>query len=572
MALSVYTGGMSRLRTVLFLLICGFIGLPHLVFAEERILDLDVQATLDAQRHFVVTEQIQYDFDENERHGIFRTLPITYRNGERTYALPITFLSATVDGVDVSAKVTKEDGKLTIRLGDPDVTITGAHTYVIRYATDDAVTDWSDHQELYWNVHGTGWGVPAEKASFTLRGPGMVQQAVCYTGFAGDASHDCQVVISATTTHVEVTRALQAGEGMTVAVSFPLGTISAVPFWRVVWNWLFDHPIITIPFITFVCMFLLWWTRGRDPIGRGTIIPGYEEPRGLSPALLGTMVHEGADSLEVTATILDLARRGYILLVHEKGKAEGEEGEWQLKRTDKEVSEKDLLPFEKKLLTELVPKGRTITIQTDPGTYTQIFKEVRTLIVKETLDRGFFVSDPMTTRGRWIILSFILVFVSMFFASTLGITFFLALLLSGIIIGFFGWYMPRTTPEGARLVEEIEGFKHFLTVTEQERLAFHDAPAKKPEQFSRFLAVAVVLGVEKQWAKQFEGMMLPAPSYIQGSSTTWSAVTLAHSVDMMRSNLSLGMAPVSSSGSGGSGFSSSGSSGGGGGGGGGGSW
>ncbi len=562
---------MFRLRLVPFLLLCGLIALPRLVFAEERILDLNVQATLDTQRHFVVTEQIQYDFDENARHGIFRTLPISYRNGDRTYALPIHFLSATVDGAEVDAKVTKADGELTIRLGDPDVVITGAHTYVIRYATDDAVTDWSDHQELYWNVHGTGWGVTAEKASFTLQGPGAVQQAVCYTGFAGDTSHDCKVVISSTTTHVDVTRALQAGEGLTVAVSFPLATMSSVPFWRVLWNWLFDHPIVTIPFITFVCMFLLWWVRGRDPIGRGTVIPGYEEPRGLPPALLGTMIHEGADSLEVTATILDLARRGYILLVHEKGATEGEE-EWQLKRTDKELSEKDLLPFEKKLITDLVPKGRTITIQTDPGTYTTIFHSVRKLIVKEVLDRKLFANDPMTTRGRWIMFSFILVFVSMFFASTLGITFFIALLLSGIIIGFFGWNMPRTTPEGARLVEEIEGFKHFLMVTEKERLAFHDAPAKKPEQFSRFLAAAVVLGVEKQWAKQFEGMMLPAPSYIQGSSTTWSAVSLAHSVDMMRSNLSFGMAPVSRSGSGGSGFSSSGSSGGGGGGGGGGSW
>ena len=133
--------------------------------------------------------------------------------------------------------------------------------------------------------------------------------------------------------------------------------------------------------------------------------------------------------------------------------------------------------------------------------------------------------------------------------------------------------MPQVTKDGAIRTEEIEGLKHFLTVTEKDRLAFHDAPEKRPEQFSRLLAVAVALGVETKWAKQFESLMIPAPEYLQTNNSALSALALVHSIDHFNTHFSHGLvSPSSPSRSGSSGFSSGGSSGGGFGGGGGGSW
>ncbi len=62
------------------------------------------------------------------------------------------------------------------------------------------------------------------------------------------------------------------------------------------------------------------------------------------------------------------------------------------------------------------------------------------------------------------------------------------------------------TDEGAKQWALVDGFKLFLNVVEKDRLKFTDAPEKTPERFSKLLPFAVALGVEKQWAKQFEGI------------------------------------------------------------------
>src|SRR4029077_13113687 len=67
----------------------------------------------------------------------------------------------------------------------------------------------------------------------------------------------------------------------------------------------------------------------------------------------------------------------------------------------------------------------------------------------------------------------------------------------------FGRLVRAYTVEGRKLADEIEGFKLFLTVTEKDRLAFHNPPEKTPELFERMLPFALALGVEHQWAQQF---------------------------------------------------------------------
>jgi uncharacterized membrane protein len=141
-------------------------------------------------------------------------------------------------------------------------------------------------------------------------------------------------------------------------------------------------------------------------------------------------------------------------------------------------------------------------------------------------------------------------------------------MISGLIIGFFGYFMPRYTQKGVLAKEKIEGFKLFLSVTEKDRLAFHNAPAKKPELFEKFLPYAMVLGVEKEWSKQFEGIYVDPPSWYVGN---WQAFTLMSLTRDLGTFSSKSNSVFISNPSSGSGFSG-GSSGGGFGGGGGGSW
>jgi uncharacterized membrane protein len=133
--------------------------------------------------------------------------------------------------------------------------------------------------------------------------------------------------------------------------------------------------------------------------------------------------------------------------------------------------------------------------------------------------------------------------------------------------------LKKPTLEGRAILNEIEGFRHYLAVAEQDRLDLEHPPERTPELFEKFLPYAVALGVEQRWAEQFNEVLEAAsyqPAWLEGSSVSrLSAVQLGSTLgsSMAQTISSASTAPGSRSGSGGGG-----SSGGGGGGGGGGGW
>ena len=72
----------------------------------------------------------------------------------------------------------------------------------------------------------------------------------------------------------------------------------------------------------------------------------------------------------------------------------------------------------------------------------------------------------------------------------------------------FNYLLKATTPFGRKLIDEIEGFKLYLSTAEQHRLnALH--PAKKtPELFENLLPYAIALGVENEWSEQFTEILV----------------------------------------------------------------
>jgi uncharacterized membrane protein len=140
----------------------------------------------------------------------------------------------------------------------------------------------------------------------------------------------------------------------------------------------------------------------------------------------------------------------------------------------------------------------------------------------------------------------------------------------------FFFLLRRRTVEGRKLQDEIEGFKLFLSVTEKDRMNFHNPPGKTPELFEKFLPYALALGVEQNWAEQFskvfEEMSKTANGYhpawyVGNDFNTLSAVGFATNFSGSFSHAisASSTAPGSSSGFGG-GFSGGGGGGGGGGG------
>ena len=133
-----------------------------------------------------------------------------------------------------------------------------------------------------------------------------------------------------------------------------------------------------------------------------------------------------------------------------------------------------------------------------------------------------------------------------------------------------GSLMPKKTKLGSDTKDQLLGFKQFLSVTDKERFAFHDAPEKNPQQFMQYLPFAIAMGVEKQWAEQFKDMYIEQPDWYQGNyGSAIIATQLANDLSGFGTQLNSSMTAASH---GGAGSSGGGFSGGGFGGGGGGSW
>ena len=155
----------------------------------ESIASYDVTLTVHGDGTLGVSEAIAYDFGPNERHGIFRSIPTRVpfdHDNDRVYDLgDVRVTSPTGAPTDVDRS--SSGGTTTLRIGDPDETVSGRQDYVISYTVDAALNAFDDHDELYWNAIGAEWDVPIAEASVVVTTPQPATQQACFAGPSGSA-------------------------------------------------------------------------------------------------------------------------------------------------------------------------------------------------------------------------------------------------------------------------------------------------------------------------------------------------------------------------------------------------
>jgi len=553
--------------------------LPDLpIFAEEKIASFDVMVTINKDASIDVTEKIVYDFGDYERHGIFRDIPIKYDARGGNYGLRISGVKVTDEnGQKLTTDISYPSQNIEIKIGDADTLITGKHTYVISYKIKRAINYFDDHDELYWNATGTDWDVSIDKASATIYFPNAITekeaQATCYAGTWGstESCADSLFLFNADDQVEGVVfnqRDLSVYNGLTVVAGWPVGQVYKPTVIDNFINILIDNWILFIPVLVFVLLFARWFSTGRDALGRETIIPEYEAPENLNPAQVGTIIDQKVDRRDISALIIDLAVRGYLKIK----KLDGDYELIKLKSEDDLAveSEKDLMKGffsganTTKKLSELKDKFYKTYQDISNGLYESLYKS------------GYFYSNPGYQRGLYLVLGILILFAAFFIGSFLGGIGVFSLILSGLLFIIFGQIMPARTRKGVLAKEYILGLKMYLSVAEKDRINFHNAPAKNPEQFEKLLPYAMVMGVEKEWAKQFEDIYNQKPDWYDApAGQNFNSLMFINSLHSFQSKAgsTLTSQPSSSGASGGhSGFSGGGFSGGGFGGGGGGSW
>lgn len=548
--------------------------------AAETIVSFDSAITVKSDSSFEVQETITYDFGDTEHHGIFRDIPYRYARDGANYRVRLAVRSVT-DGAGrpVPFQQSKTGGMIRVQIGDPDALVSGRQMYVVIYAVQRAINFFDDHDELYWNVTGNGWEVPIELATAEVSLPQAVPveqwEVSCYTGVLGSTDKNCRADAGAGDgATFAASGALAGGEGLTIVVGWPKNIVVKPATGQQVGWFLADNWPIGLPVLALAVMYYLWVTRGRDPKGRGTIIPVYETPRGLPVAAVGTIVDERVDAKDISATIIQLAVRGYLKIREiEQKKLLFSSKDYELVKSKE--ADAALHEYEKTIFQGIFDAGETRTVSSLKNKFYVHLKTIRKQLYEEVVGGGYFSISPDLVRGAYLASCiFVTIGLVALGAVVVGGVAIAVAVVCGAAMAALAWSMPRKTKQGVETLEEIRGFQWFLSVTETDRLKFHNAPEKKPEQFEKLLPYAMVLGVESEWAKQFEGIYKTPPDWYEGRpGSAFNAVVFASALNSMSSSVNSAAVanPNSGAGGGSSGFGG-GFSGGGFGGGGGGSW
>ncbi len=603
---------------------------------NESIHRFDVEATVLGDGSLLVAETIHYDFGTNRKHGIFRDLRVRVRHDDRYDRMyPVDALAVDA-GAGTPHRFEREsgpEGRTRLRIGDPDRTVTGRHVYRIRYRVRAALNGFADHDELVWNAVGTDWTVPIDAVSVTVHTPAAVTRVACSAGPYG-STLPCAAATSEGTTARFSNGRLGAGENVTFTVGLPKG---AVPDPEPILEERFslDRAFSRTPATVGTALALLAAVVGgvvvlirrvgRDrryqgsavdmafgnddgreeivPLGERTIVPvEYVPPDGLRPGQIGVLLDLRADSIDVTASIVDLAVRGHLRIEEIEKEGWFGKADWRLVRLSPEGQGSSVAPWEQALLDRLfddaatpvdVPAARAdldcatpaLTAARDLGGPSIKLSELRNhfaaamdliqdMLYDDAAARRWFAGRPDRVHRRWFRIGIAVVVAggAAVYLAARHTHFALALLplpLAGLLLMACARWMPRRTARGNAVLRRALGFRRFIEESEKERARF----AEKQNLFSEYLPYAVVFGATEKWARAFSGLdgRPPDTSAWYLSSRPFAPATFVQGIDHFAVT-SIGTLTSKPASSGGSGFSGGGFSGGGGGGGGGGSW
>jgi uncharacterized membrane protein YgcG len=575
-------------------------------FTFESTPRFDVRIVIEEGGSLVVTETIEQDFGDTTRHGIFRYIPNRLRYDDtydRVYPIELVSVTASGDTPD-AVETSDENGSFVIRIGDPDTTITGRHTYTIVYRVEGAMNGFETHDELYWNAIGTDWEQSIEQMRVRVEAPAPITRVACFQGPFGSTLGCTRSQIR---DGVGVFRqdGLGSFTAMSVVVALPPGTVaSTAPVLDERWSVgrAFSRTPATVGgslgLLTLVVGGFSWlmWKRGRDlrfagsqvdqvmgaPAGAPTqAVPLFEQgegpvefapPEDLRPGQVGTLIDEEANTLDVSATIVDLAVRKHLVIEEIPKKWMLGKPDWKLTRLEGDAE--GLLQYERTLLEGLFEDGGQIELSDLRKKFATRLQKVKDQLYADVVKRKWFVRRPDRARQTWAAIGSVALVAGI--AATALLALFthegllgVPLVVGGLLVLVGAKWMPRRTAKGTAITRRVNGFRRVIETAEEHTAAW----AEQENVFTRFLPYAVVFGVTDKWARAFEALgQQPSDDmswYV--SPRPFVFAEFADSVDSFAVTTG-GVIASTPSGSGGSGFGGGGFSGGGGGGGGGGSW
>lgn len=502
-------------------------------FPEVRI---DVRVEKDGS--FLVSERRTFEF-EGSFLAAWYTLPLSSTRAGERYSISVEDFRIEDEGgqplkMEESTAGGTYRAEWFFRAADEQ------RTFRILYRIRGGILSYPDVSELYWQMIGAGWDRPTRNVSVTVTLPEDAPRREDILVYGHGPLSGRSEIVDARTARFTATN-LAAGQFFEIRMIWPAGMVEGIPSTRrgrdsimkeeerfvretierarsyqeersarakrirtalSIWlAWLILAPLL------WFFIYLSFWKRlGRDY--RFTDIPEYvrELPSNLKPALVEVLRREGRSITprSFTATLFDLARRGYLELEDRTvetrgifGSREKQETTIRMKneyRDDPSLAshEKDLL----KLLFETVVRRRVgeeprleldefqSFLKKNPTRFQSWYRKWTKDIRKEADGLGFI--EPQSLKGRNIFLAVTL---------PLGVLTLNPLLL--VLAGIFVPRLKRRAEPWARENELWKALDRFL----DDFADFKELPPESYKLWEQYLVFGILFGNAKKIIK-----------------------------------------------------------------------
>ena len=242
---------------------------------------------------------------------------------------------------------------------------------------------------------------------------------------------------------------------------------------------------------------VLWQARGRDPeVG---LVADYlsEPPSDLRPGIAGALVDEKADMRDVVATVIDLARRGYIVIREESG-------DHIFTRTEKPLD--GIRPYEKKIVDKFFGKNTERKLADLRYKFSSALPTINKAMYDELVHEKLVPVSPdkvRTNYGCWTFIAATIGFFMFFIPASLtgadtAVCLGLAFIPATIALAFAGRHMPVKTEKGALEAAKWDAFKSYLKDIER-----YTDLNEATDVFEQYLPYAIAFGLQNSWINKF---------------------------------------------------------------------
>jgi uncharacterized membrane protein YgcG len=526
---------MRKARLTTFLLLALVLLMASATaFAQERSVyweTYDVDLTIQPDGSLRVAESQQLEFVGGPfRYGL-RTIPTDALSGIRDVRVsevggPV-YAESNSDQPNTFQTYTDSEG-FNIRYNFEPTSNAGRHM-LLEYTVDGALLYYDGGDQLVWKAVPANPNFPIQSSSVTVNlPPGATLDNYDATGPAGSPElFDGGVRFFAS----EPIR--PGGEDFAVRVQWPHGIVAGQPS---AWQAEIDQqervgPLADLGALGLtalaaigglLALLVLWYNTGRDA---PTKLPAEwipEPPSDLPAGMVGTLVDERADTKDVIASLVDLARRGVLAIQDESTPGVfglGEKHDFVYHLEDAALP---MRPYEKHLVDKLFGDG-TEKRQSDLSEkfYTHL-EQTKKQLYSAVVEEGYFPASPERTRTTFSLLGV----AALVAVAVLGCV---ALVAFGAFTGFaicvpvglavpavglliLARYMPRKSAKGSEEAAKWLAFKRYMENIEQ-----YTKVDEVKEIFDRYLPYAIAFGLEKSWIQKFSRIdTAPPPWFYPG--------------------------------------------------------